>query len=104
MASELLPELREEGDVMNRTQAEHILEAYVHMRMRMRESDKDASDALREVILDAMADCKPGGITMSSPWRVETVPCSHPTNWDGTAKMTCTGIDHAFNQVTGVDA
>lgn len=37
---------------MNRQQAEHILDAYV--RMRIRESDKDASDALREVILDAM--------------------------------------------------
>lgn len=37
---------------MNRQHAERILDAYV--RMRMHESDKDASDALREVILDAM--------------------------------------------------
>lgn len=37
---------------MNKEQAGHILDAYV--RMRMRESDTDASDALREVILDAM--------------------------------------------------
>ena len=86
---------------MNRTQAEHILDAYV--RMRMHESDKDASDALREVILDAMTNYKAEGITVGSPWRVETVPCSYPTNWDGTPKVTCTGIDHAFNQVTGVD-
>lgn len=42
---------------MNRQHAERILDAYV--RMRMRESDKDASDALREVILDAMTSCKP---------------------------------------------
>ena len=41
---------------MNRKQAEHILDAYV--RMRMREADKDASDALREVILDAMTGYK----------------------------------------------
>ena len=41
---------------MNRQQAEHILDAYV--RMRMRESDKDASDALRELILDAMTETR----------------------------------------------
>ena len=38
---------------MNRQQAEHILDAYV--RMRMRESDKDASDALREYGHDCCA-------------------------------------------------
>lgn len=41
---------------MNRQQAEHILDAY--MRMRICESDKDASDALREVILDEMTRYK----------------------------------------------
>ena len=82
---------------MNRTQAEHILDAYVLL------NTTSAKEALREVILDAMTDCKPSGITMGSPWRVETVPCSYPTDWDCTPKVTCTGIDHAFNQVTGVD-
>lgn len=37
---------------MNRQQAEHILDAYV--RIRMLEGDEEAADALREVILDAM--------------------------------------------------
>jgi len=46
---------------MNRQQAEHILDAYV--RRRMRESDEDASDALREVILDAMTGYKSSTIT-----------------------------------------
>lgn len=84
---------------MNRQQAEHILDAYV--RIRMNEADKDASDALREVILDAMTDYKSNGITMSSPWKVETVPCSYPTDWHGTPKVTFTGIDHSFKQTTG---
>ena len=82
---------------MNRTQAEHILDAYVLL------NTTSAKEALREVILDAMTGYKPSGITMGSPWRVETVPCSYPTNWDGTPKVTCTGIDHAFNKVTGVE-
>ena len=86
---------------MNRTQAEHILDAYVDMKCCG--GDNKALSALREVILDAMTDCKPSGITMSSPWKVETVPCSYPTDWSHTAKVTCTGIDHAFNQVTGED-
>lgn len=37
---------------MNRQQAEHILEAYVCLRMQ--NGDEEAADALREVILDAM--------------------------------------------------
>lgn len=46
---------------MNRQQAEHILDAYVHLRMRgylqadAVSADEEAADALREVILDAMA-------------------------------------------------
>ena len=46
---------------MNRQQAEHILDAYV--RIRMNEADKDASDALRAVILDAMTEYRTSGIT-----------------------------------------
>lgn len=53
---------------MNRLQAEHILDAYV--RMRMRESDEEAADALREVILDAMTS-----------YRVTTPNVSDSTSW-----------------------
>ena len=41
---------------MKREHAERILDAYV--RMRISEFDPDASDALREVILDAMTGYK----------------------------------------------
>ena len=81
---------------MNRQHAEHILDAYV--RMRMRESDNDASDALREVILDAMTEyrSKPSttwpGITLTAPNR--------SSNWDGTPKITCAGIDPAYRTST----
>lgn len=34
------------------------------------------------------------GITVS--------PTSYPTNWDGTPKVTCTGVDPAFNTNTAV--
>ncbi len=47
---------------MNRQQAEHILDAYT--RIRMREADSDASDALREVILDAMSEYRTSTITV----------------------------------------
>lgn len=86
---------------MNREQAEHILNAYVQMRMR--ESDKDASDALREVILDAMTGYKTsGGITLTPGITWPSKPLAIPTNWDGTPNVTCYGIDHAYKQATGV--
>ena len=50
---------------MNRQQSEHILDAYV--RIRMRGGDEEAADALREVILDAMCGysvIKNPGITL----------------------------------------
>ena len=85
---------------MNREQAEHILDAYV--RMRMREYDKDASDALREVILDAMTEYRAKSnypsITYPQATWVDTTKL--PTNWDGTPKVTCTGIDPAFGTNT----
>ena len=37
---------------MNRQQAEHILDAYV--RLRMQGGDEEAASALREVVIDAM--------------------------------------------------
>lgn len=90
---------------MNREQAANILDAYVLLDMT---NAKAASDALREVILDAMTSSAynhgtlrtPNGITMGSPWRVETVPSSYPTNWDGTPKVTCTGVDPMFGRTT----
>jgi len=77
---------------MNRQQAEHILDAYV--RRRMRESDEDASDALREVILDVMSEyrveSKYPSITYN-PHSVWVDTAKQPTNWDGTPKVTGTG-------------
>lgn len=87
---------------MNRQHAEYILDAYVLMRIR--ESDKDASDALREVILDAMTGYKTNapkpGITYPYATLVDTT--NPPTNWDGTPKVTCSGIDPMFEQRTAV--
>ena len=92
---------------MNREQAEHILDAYV--RMRMRESDKDASDALHEVILDAMTEYKSKPTTT---WPGITLPSTnYPSDWDYalkpqticpdyTPKVTCTGIDPTSNTNT----
>ena len=73
---------------MNRQQAEHILEAYV--RMRMRENDEYVFDALREVILDAMTEYKTITLTAPNRW----------SNWDGSPKITCTGVDQAFRTNT----
>lgn len=85
---------------MNRKQAEHILDAYV--RIRMHESDKDTSDALREVILDAMTEYRAKSdypnITYPQATWVDTA--KFPTNWDGTPRLTCTGIDPAFGTNT----
>ena len=87
---------------MNREQAEHILDAYV--RMRICESDKDVSDALREVILDAMTEYRVKSnypsITYPNATWIDTTKTNLPTNWDGTPKVTCTGIDPAYSQTT----
>ena len=88
---------------MNRKQAEHILDAYV--RMRMRECDKDASDALREVILDAMTEnrTEPNYQSVKYPyatWCELGGETKLPTVWDGTPKITCTGVDPAFRDNT----
>lgn len=91
---------------MNRDQASNILDAYVSVCYALDaggNADADAKKAkksLREVILDAMTGYKTENITFSSPWKVETVPCSYPTDWDGTPKVTCTGIDPVFNERT----
>lgn len=85
---------------MNREHAEHILDAYV--RMRMLEFDKDASDALREVIIDAMTEyrAKPNYPSITYPYATWVDATKLPTNWDGTPKVTCTGVDPAFNTNT----
>lgn len=71
---------------MNRQQAEHILDAYV--RMRICKSDKDASDALREVILDAMTNYQTTTVP-SITWpntQPLTIPAYKPI-------ATCDGLD-----------
>ena len=86
---------------MNREQAEHILDAYVHIKIC--EFDKiykpdwlpsDASAALREVILDAMTEykVKPNYPSITYPY----------TYVNGTPKVTYTGTDPVFNTTTGV--
>ena len=49
---------------MNRKQAESILDAYVSMS-KNHNSESEAIAALREVILDAMTDCRVYPITVS---------------------------------------
>ena len=88
---------------MNREQAEHILDAYVQMRIH--ESDKDAADALREVILDVMTEYRTKSIypNITYPHSIWVDTTKQPTDWDGTPKVTCTstkvtstGIDPAL--------
>lgn len=61
---------------MNRQQAEHILDAYVCIRMQ--EGDEEAADALREVILDAM-----------TTYRVTTTPT---ITWPNTYPLTVPNV------------
>ena len=95
---------------MNREQAGNILDAYVSVCYALDadgnvDSDaKKAKKSLREVILDAMTSFKPatGGI-VTTPYigkNVMTIPTMYPTNWDGTPKVTCSGVDPAFNERT----
>ena len=90
---------------MNREQAGNILDAYVLLC----ETEFDAAcDALREVILDAMTNFKPatGGI-VTTPYigypltnNGAFVSTEYTKNWDGTPKVTCTGIDPMFGHTT----
>lgn len=72
---------------MNRQQAEHILDAYLSMYYAVKADgmhpDRDmaeASESLREVILDAMTEYKSSGITVSPgiTWPA-TKPITVPT-------------------------
>ena len=81
---------------MNREHAEHILDAYLSTcyavdadGMYPDTDSKKARDSLREVILDAMTEYR----SKPTTWPGITVsPTSYPTNWDGTPKVTCTGL------------
>lgn len=91
---------------MNREQAEHILDAYLSMYCVVKADgmhpDRDvaeASTSLREVILDAMTQYKASTSASFNGYGI-TIPTNYPTNWDGTPKVTCTGIDPAFNTDT----
>lgn len=80
---------------MNREQAENILEAYINLECGG--GDNKARQSLREVILDAMTEYR----SKPTTWPGITIPtANYPTNWDGTPKVTCTGIDPAFNTNT----
>lgn len=83
---------------MNREQAQHILDAYVEMECAG--GDSKARQSLREVILDAMTEyrSKP-----NTTWTGITIPTTdYPRNWDGTPKVTCTGIDPSYSTRTTV--
>ena len=85
---------------MNREQAEHILEAYINLECDG--GDNMARQSLREVILDAMTEYRNDsntthpGITLGKPLVTYTGTGIVPISWDGTHKVTCSGIDPAF--------
>lgn len=90
---------------MNREQASNILDAY--MRIWRLEVDEDAEKALRDIILDAMTQYKASTITVPNityPSYPKITYTDNSKNWDGTTSVTCSGIDHAYRQATGVDA
>lgn len=66
---------------MNREQAKNILDAYVSMKKFISDESDDCSEALREVILDAMTEYKaPSFIYPNISYPVSTKPI-----------ITCTG-------------
>lgn len=80
---------------MNREQAENILEAYINLECGG--GDNKARQSLREVILDAMTEYR----SKPTTWPGITMPTTnYPTNWDGTPKVTCWGIDPTQNTST----
>ena len=93
---------------MNRQQSEHILDAYV--RLRMRGGEEEAADALREVILDAMVTERVVKEQVVSTYPRITIPTtgnpSYPyATWvSNTPKATCIGTDPLFDSTTEVTA
>lgn len=69
---------------MNRKQAEHILDAYIALYFNA--AHEIAANDLREVILDAMTDCR-SGITTTYP--NITLPYTHVTNPTYKPIVTC---------------
>lgn len=56
---------------MNREQASHILDAYIELELDTEgTASKEAIDALRDVILDAMTEYK----TTNNPWTITYPP------------------------------
>ena len=88
---------------MNRQQAEHLLDACIEMELIG--ADNNARSSLREVILDAMTEYRQTAKQSGMTYPCITLPAtSYPTNWYGSPKVTCSGIDPLFKQTTGVDA
>lgn len=81
---------------MNRGQAESILDAYVENARSKSVNGMKAAKSLRKVILDAMTETRYCPL-VACPDRP-----TMPINWDGTPKVTCTGIDPAFGTNTAV--
>ena len=88
---------------MNREQAEHLLDAYVSAKsaadMHGGVYIEECATALRELILDAMTMQAQPIITLptTQPWTGKPIVTYPPY------RVTCTGTDPAFNQVTGVE-
>jgi len=93
---------------MNRQQAEHILDAYVGMKYW--NSDNQATDVLREVVLDAMTTERVVKEQVVSTYPRITIPTTeNPTypyaTWvSNSTKATCIGTDPLFDSTTGVTA
>ena len=94
---------------MNRQQSEHILDAYVLLRMCG--GEEEAADALREVILDAMVTERVVKEQVVSTYPRITLPAtgnppSYPyATWVGNStKATCIGTDPLFDSTTEVTA
>lgn len=86
---------------MNRQQAEHILDAYIELELDTEgTTSRDAIDALRDVILDAMTEYK----STSNPWTITYPPKPLVTYTTAdkmpTVQATCAGIDPAFSTTT----
>lgn len=84
---------------MNRQQAEKLLDAYVELKYIGSDCPLCAIQALRDVIIDAMTMQAQPIITLptTQPWTGKPIVTYPPY------RVTCTGTDPAFNQVTGVE-
>ena len=87
---------------MNCEQAASLLDAYMAMNYAVdadgNSDAKAARKALRSVIIDAMTNYKvePSYPSITLNGRGVAIP----TNWDGSPKVTCSGLDPAFGYTT----